>query len=129
MGIRRTIAIFFVGIVALIGGSQSTEADPILGVLDIRPIRSLHPDIGNALGLTYNAIDDVLYLADGSDPRGGFIYTLGLDGSLLHELNFQAVYQPGAYPASLSYDRSTGHLFVLAFVPAGVGSGLPTSWR
>ncbi len=115
----RMPAALCLGILALMAcGAQRTEANPILGVLDIRPILNRHPGIGNSLGLAYNPISDFLYLAHGSEPSGGFIYTLDLSGNLLNELNFQAVYRPGSYPTSLSYDRSSGHLFVFAF---GIG--------
>ncbi len=118
----RMRAAVCLGILALMAcGEQRAEADPILGVLDIRPILDRHPGIGNSLGLAYNPVADVLYLAHGSEPSAGFIYTLDPSGSLITELNFQAAYRAGSYPTSLSYDRSTGHLFVFAF---GVGPGV-----
>jgi hypothetical protein len=65
----------------------------------------------------------VIYLAHGSSPLRGFIYTLDIDGNLLNELNFQLAYRPESYPTSLSYDRSSGHLFVFAFgVEEGIGN-------
>jgi hypothetical protein len=94
-----------------------------LSVIDIRPILDRHPDIGNSLGLAYNPASDVIYLAHGSGgpATGGFIDTLDINGNLLSELNFQLAYRPESFPTSLSYDRSSGHLFVFAF---GVGEGI-----
>jgi hypothetical protein len=116
----RVLAAAYIGVLTLlISGAQQAEADPILGVIDIRPILGRH-DVGNALGLAYNPDVDVIYLAHGSSPLGGFIYTLDIHGNLLSELNFQLAYRPESYPTSLSYDRSSGHLFVFAF---GVGEG------
>jgi hypothetical protein len=94
------------------------RADPILEVIDIRPILARH-DIGNAPGLAFNPDSKVIYLAHGSDRRGGFIYTLDVHGSLLHEFDLQSAYRPGAIPEALSYHRSSGHLFVVATVPVG----------
>ncbi|HKE44300.1 MAG TPA: hypothetical protein VKB41_07145 [Steroidobacteraceae bacterium] len=102
---------WFTGCVLLLGGALQVRADPVLAVIDIRPIIARH-DIGNALGLAFNPDANVFYLAHGSDDRGGVIYTLDIHGNLLRELNFQGTV--GGYPTSLSYDRSTGHLFVLA---------------
>jgi hypothetical protein len=64
----------FIGLALLVGGAMQLRADPILEVIDIRPTLARH-DIGNALGLAFNPDSNVLYLAHGSDPRGGFIYT------------------------------------------------------
>jgi hypothetical protein len=119
----RLLAAAYIGaLTLLISGAQQAEADPILGVIDIRPVIGRH-DVGNVLGLAYNPDADVLYLAHGSSPMGGFIYTFDIDGNLLNELNFQLVYRPESYPTSLSYDRSSGHLFVFAFgVEEGIGN-------
>ena len=97
----------------------------ILGAIDIRAIvdRDENPD-ANVLGVAYNPDADVLYLAHGSDPRGGFIYTLDMTGRLLSELDFQSAYRAGSYPTSLSYDPDTGHLFVFAFVEGTSGGHL-----
>jgi hypothetical protein len=104
----------------MVSGAQRAGAEPILSVIDIRPIVDQH-DIGNALGVAYNPAADVIYLAHGSDSRGGFIYTLDMHGNLLNEFDLQSAYQPGAFPESLSYDRSSGHLFVVAPVPVDEG--------
>ena len=91
----------------------------ILSVIDIRPIIERH-DIGNALGLAYNPNRNVIYLSHGSDPRGGFIYTLDTRGNLLSEFNFQTAYRAGFWPTSLTYDSTTGHLFVYALSLVGI---------
>ncbi len=92
----------------------------VLKSIDIQSILLRH-NVGNTPGLAYNAASDVLYLAHGSDPSGGFIYTLDLRGNLIREINLQQVYRPGSYPNSLSYDDVTGHLFVEVIVelPSG----------
>ena len=102
-------------------GTLWAGADPILGVIDIRPLLGMHPEAGNSLGLAYDPVSDVLYLSHGSDPRGGFIYKLDTGGNLLSEFNFETAYRPGSYPTALSYDASSSHLFVLAL---GVGDGI-----
>src|SRR4051794_28667106 len=103
---RRILAAAYLGVLALLlSGTPSAGVDPILRVIDIRPILDRHPAIGNSLGLAYNPAADLLFLAHGSDPRGGFIYTLDQNGNLLKEVNFQTAYRPGSYPTSLSYDR------------------------
>jgi hypothetical protein len=118
--LRILAAARFIGLALLVGSAMQLRADPILEVIDIRPILARH-DIGNALGLAFNPDSNVIYLAHGSDPRGGFIYTLDVHGSLLHEFDLQSAYRPGAFPEALSYDRSSGHLFVVATVPVGDG--------
>ena len=111
-------------------GIPQVAAEPILGVIDISSIRNRHPGAGNSLGVAYSPISDVLYLSQFVTPSGppfieGYIYTLDLQGNLLHELNFQNAYRAGWYPESLSYDRGSGHLFVFASdffaVSPGVG--------
>ena len=114
---RMCFAAWLGFLAVLIFGDWRAEATPILGVIDITPILDRH-SVGNSLGLAYNPASNVLYLAHGSGDSGGFIYTLDLSGNLINELNFEAAYRPGSYPTSLSYDRTTGHLFVFAF---GVG--------
>lgn len=111
------------GILILIAcTAQPAVANPLLGVIDIRPILAGQPG-RNSLGLAYNPVSDVLYLAHGSDPRSGFIYTLDLQGNLINALNFQTAYGAATYPTSLSYDRNTGHLWVFALgVEVGVGN-------
>lgn len=105
---------------ALLGGdARPLRADPILDVIAIDTLLARH-DIGNALGLAFNPQANVLYLAHGSDQRGGFIYTLDAQGTLLNEVNLQSLY-PGAFPTSLSFDSSSGHLVVVVAVPVGVG--------
>jgi hypothetical protein len=94
------------------------RAGPILQVINLGPILARH-DIGNALGMSFDPQDNVLYLAHGSDPRGGFIDRLDLQGNLLNEFNLQRGYLPGAYLTSMSYDVASGHLFVVAVVPVG----------
>lgn len=100
--------------------TQASETIPdlapegVLDVIDIRPVIARH-DIGNALGLAYDPGADVLYLAHGSDPRGGFIYTLDSEGNLLYELDLQLAHLPESYPLSLSYDETSGQLFVLVY--------------
>jgi len=84
----------------------------LLGILDVRSILARHHNVGNVSGVAYNAAADVIYLSHGSDPSGAFIYTLDSSGNFLGELNLQAVYRPGVWPNSLSYDDATGHLFV-----------------
>jgi hypothetical protein len=117
----KTVAAAWIGLLALcLCGTADVTADPILDVIDIRAILARH-DIGNALGLAFNPELNVIYLAHGSDTRGGFVYTLDAGGGLLSELDLQTAYQPGAFPDSLGYDRSSGHLFVLVSVPAGQG--------
>lgn len=108
-------------ITALAQPDLRAGADPILDVIDIRPVLGMHPEAGNSLGLAYDPASDALYLSHGSDSRGGFIYKLGTGGNLLSEFNFQTAYRPGSYPTALSYDESTSHLFVLAL---GVGDGI-----
>jgi hypothetical protein len=82
--------------------------------------RAAVPRLGFSQRRAYTPDVDVIYLAHGSSPLGGFIYTLDIHGNLLSELNFQLAYRPESYPTSLSYDRSSGHLFVFVF---GVGEG------
>jgi hypothetical protein len=120
----RILAAVFVGaLTLLVSGAQQTGADPLLGVIDIRPILARHPDIGNSLGVAYNPTSDVIYLAHGSGgpAPGSFIYTLDIQGMLLNELNFQLAYRPESFPTSLSYDSNSGRLFVFAL---GVGEGI-----
>jgi hypothetical protein len=119
MSSLRMLAAVAVGALALlVGEAPRAGADPILAVIDVRPILDRHPAIGNSLGLAYSPASDVIFLSHGSDPRGGFIDTIDLSGNLVDELNFQVAYRPESYPTSLSYDAGSGHLFVLA---AGVG--------
>jgi Phage integrase, N-terminal SAM-like domain len=82
-----------IGLMLLVGGAADLRADPILEVIDIRPILARH-EIGNALGLAFDPDSNVIYLAHGSDPSGGFIYTLDIHGSLLHELDLQSATNP-----------------------------------
>ncbi|MBN2258509.1 MAG: hypothetical protein JW704_11955 [Anaerolineaceae bacterium] len=110
----------------LLVNMQYAAAGPILGAIDVGPIRDTHPGPGNSLGVAYNPTSDVLYLSQFVTPPTppfieGYIYTLDLQGNLLNELNFQEVYRPESYPTSLSYDETSGHLFVFAF---GVGPGV-----
>ncbi len=98
----------------------------ILGAIDIRAIVDRH-DFANVLGVAYNPDADVLYLAHGSDPSYGFIFTLDLTGTILSEFDFQRAYRPGSYPTSLSYDPHTGHLFVFAVRRRDRTSAI--SWR
>ena len=46
---------------------------------------------------------------------------MDLSGHLLATLDFQQAYRPQSYPTSLTYDRSSGHLFV--FAPSGSFEG------
>jgi hypothetical protein len=94
------------------------RAEPIVEVINIEPILARH-DIGNALGLAFDPRFNVFYVAHGSDTRGGFIYTLDVQGTLLNEFDLQGAYQPGSFPESLSFDLTSGHLFVVVAVPAG----------
>jgi hypothetical protein len=106
------LAAAYVGVLGLLmSGAEWAGADPFLGVIDIRPIFALHPEIAcsNALGLAYNPDADVLYLGHSSDPRGAFIYTMDFHGNLLNEFDLQSAYQPGAFLKFLSYDRSREH--------------------
>ena len=124
MSTPRTVAAACVGVLALlVGAATELRADPILEIIDIRPVVNLR-NIGNALGLAFNPDSNVLYLAHGSDPSGGFIYTLDVHGNLLKdadgnplELDLQSAYKAGAFPESLSYDRRSGHLFVIVTFP------------
>ena len=118
----RALTAACIGLLAsFIGGAADVAADPILEVIDIRAVLARR-DIGNALGVAFNPDSNVIYLAHGSDSRGGFIYTLDAGGGLLNELDLQTVY-PGAFPDSLSFDRSSGHVFVLVAVPVAVPAG------
>lgn len=65
---------------------------------------------GNILGIAYNPNADVIYLAHGSDTRGGYIRTIDLRGNLLSTWDFRAATGLD-YATSLSYDASSGHLF------------------
>ena len=96
------------------------QADPIIDVIDIEPVLARH-DIGNALGLAFDPRLQVFYLGHGSGSQGAFIYTLDAEGALLNEFDLEAAYQPGVILESLSFDLTSGHLFVLAAVPAGQG--------
>ena len=105
-------------IAAIVAVTIPVRAQPVLDVIDIEPILGRH-DIGNALGLAFDAQLNVFYLAHGSDPRGAFIYTLDAQGHLVNEYDFQGAYAPGSFLTSLSYDESSGHLFAIAAVPMG----------
>src|SRR5262249_32833546 len=89
----------------------------VIQIIDVSPILN-RPGLGNSLGLAYNPDLNVIYLSQTTVVGDkGFIYTVDLTGHLLLELDFQAVYRPGFSPLSLSYDRSSGHLFVVAGGP------------
>ena len=119
----RKLTSVFVLTIVLLPVMQKAEASPILGVIDIEPIIARHPGIGNSLGLAHNPVSDLFYLAHGSQPDGGYIYTLDIRGNLVKEMNFQAAYRPESYPTSLSFDRISGHLFVFALgITPGVGN-------
>jgi hypothetical protein len=112
----------FAAIIALTLANRAplALASPILDVIDVASIRNRHPGPSNSLGVAYNPVSDVLYLSQSVTPPGppfiaGYIYTLDLQGHVLNEIDFQKAYRPEWYPASLSYDTATGHLFVKAY--------------
>ena len=120
MNNRRVIAaaVAAFALMLSVASASAAAASGAIQIIDIRPVIGRH-NAGNSLGLAYNPDLNVIYLSHGSDIRGGFIYTVDLDGHFLNEIDFWAAYQSQAIPTSLTYDRSTGHLFVLAEVPAG----------
>jgi hypothetical protein len=77
---RKLTSALVLAIVLLLD-MRHAEASPLLGVIDIEPIRNRHPGIGNSLGLAYNPVSDLLYLAHGSQSDGGNIYTLDIRGN------------------------------------------------
>ncbi len=78
----------------LANNTQRIEAAPNVEVINIRPIIA-RQSLANALGLAYNPVANVLYLAHGSGSDYGHIYTIDMQGTLLNDLDFQAVYHPG----------------------------------
>ncbi len=70
-------------------------------------------DIGNISGVACNPIFDIVYLAHGSDDRGARIHTIDLDGRLLDSWDFVAATGKD-FPTSVSYDSTSGHLFMIA---------------
>ena len=105
---------FIVSCLLLIGSAASFADTELLEVVDLRPVLERHPDIGNSLGLAYDPVSDLLYVSHGSDPRGGFIYVIDMDGNLVNEWDFQRAYRPESYPTAIEYQEQSGHLFVYA---------------
>ena len=116
--LRALLATGLGAIAVIVAVAIPVRAQPVLDVIDIEPILGRH-DIGNALGLAFDAQLNVFYLAHGSDRRGAFIYTLDAQGHILNEYDFQGAYAPGSFLTSLSYDETSGHLFAIAAVPMG----------
>lgn len=113
--IRLVAWVCLVGLVCpVVGSSQLHTTNGIIDVIDIRPIIARHA-VSNSLGLAFNPDLNVLYVAHGASPLGGFIYTLDLHGKLLDEIDFQLAYRSGAYPTSLSYDPATKHLYIVVY--------------
>ena len=87
----------------------------VLTVIDIRDIYTSRPPYnGDFLGLAYNPDADVLYLSRGHSPNGGFIHTIDMDVKVLNEWDFEQAYRSGFHPQQLTYDSTSGHLFVAA---------------
>jgi len=116
---RFTVSVVALALFIGLAPASADAASGVIQIIDIRPILARH-DIGNLSGLAFNPDLNVIYLSHG-DYRGGFLYTLDMDGNLLTEVDFWAAYQPQAVPDSVSYDRDSGHLFVLVYVPVGDG--------
>jgi cysteine-rich repeat protein len=92
--------------------------NPVLATIDIRPVLALRPP-ATAADVAYNPAANVLYLSQAGvsaigGPSGGSIYTLDMNGTVLRHLDFECVYQPHYMPTSLSFDQTSGHLFVVA---------------
>jgi hypothetical protein len=93
------------------------NASGVSGVIQVIDVSSIlqRKDLGNSLGLAYNADLNVIHLSQTTAVGDkGFLYTVDLGGHLLLELDFETLYRPGFVPLSLSYERSSGHLFVVA---------------
>ena len=64
--LRALVATGLGAIAAIVAVAIPVRAQPVLDVIDIEPILGRH-DIGNALGLAFDAQLNVFYLAHGSD--------------------------------------------------------------